>query len=428
MSGLSSGKIIEVIFENAIETYEKQMQLLPLCTFEEPDPIRMQNAGNTIWRIVQQHAPIITGWDLTGQATGIIEETCPFVLEEPRNDLVVQRADDMRDMGFWTRRGIQSGFQQATDFNSRIANAATLQGSLFYRSNTTNGFTFLSTGQAQQDARQLSNTTGRNFVLNTIDNQRFANELSGRQTLQGRPEQAWAKGQIGQNVAEYDVYVGSYLPTLVGGADPATTVTADQSFYPVGGAVDPLTNAVTNVDYRTATIPVTSSASYAVGDKIVFKNGGVSVKAIGLASKNDTTQDMTFTIVQIVDGTHIRVFPKPIAYDDPALTKEQKASANIHTQILNTATVNRLNTDASKTANLFWAKEAITVIGGTIPANLFATFAGKKVVTKTLTNGLVLYMVYDGDPTSMNFTMRIFVWGGITVNQPQNVGVAVTYT
>ncbi len=425
---LSSAKIIEVVFESAIETYEAQKQLLPLCTFQEPDPARMQNSGNTIWQIVQQHRPVLTGWDLSGQAQGIIEESCPFVLEDPRNDLIQLRADDVRDMGFWTRAGIQSGDQQATDLNSRIANAVALQGSLFYRSNTASGFTFLANGQTQQDARQLSRVGGRNFVLNSIDSQKFANELSGRQTLQGRPEATWVNGQIGKNIAEYDVYVGSYLPALVGGANPAATVTGNQSFVPVGGVVDTVTNSVTNTDYRSAIIPISDSSNYNVGDKVVFTNTATTVKAIGLASKNDTTQAMTFSVTQIIDGTHIRVFPKPIAYDDPALTSLQQAYANIDTQILNGATVDRLNTDASAKTNLFWAKEAVTVTGGTIPAQLFAKFAGKQVVTKKLSNGLTMYMVYDGDPTTMNFTMRIFTWAGITVNQPQNAGVAVTYT
>ena len=108
-----TGKIAEVLFENALETYEDQMQLVEMTTVFEPNAENMQNAGNFVWRPVQQHAPILTGWDLTGQETGIIEETYPAVLGTPKNDFVEQRADDLRDMTFWERRGRQSGRQAA---------------------------------------------------------------------------------------------------------------------------------------------------------------------------------------------------------------------------------------------------------------------------------------------------------------------------
>ncbi len=76
---LSTGKIAEVMFEKVKETYEHQMQMVEMTDFHEPDAGTMQNAGNFIWYPVQQHAPIISGWDLTGSETGIIEETYPVL-------------------------------------------------------------------------------------------------------------------------------------------------------------------------------------------------------------------------------------------------------------------------------------------------------------------------------------------------------------
>jgi hypothetical protein len=61
---LSTGKIAEVLFESALDTYESQQDLLPLVNFEQYDPATMQNSGNVVWRPVQQHAPIIPDWDL----------------------------------------------------------------------------------------------------------------------------------------------------------------------------------------------------------------------------------------------------------------------------------------------------------------------------------------------------------------------------
>ena len=112
---LSTGKIAEVLFEKTKETYEHQMDMLDMVSFHQPDAGSMQNAGNFVWYPVQQHAPVISGWDLTGSETGIIEETYPALLGTPNNDFVQMRADDLRDTRFWERRGSESGKRQATE-------------------------------------------------------------------------------------------------------------------------------------------------------------------------------------------------------------------------------------------------------------------------------------------------------------------------
>ncbi len=204
-------------------------------------------------------------------------------------------------------------------------------------------------------------------------------------------------------------------------------MTGDQSFKPEGGSVDTDAGTATNVDYRVATIPVAASANYNVGDKVTFSNTGTPVESVGLADKNSTDQAMTFTIVAKPSATSVKVYPKPIAADDSSLTTTEKAYANIDTQILNGATMDRLNTDASNKVNLFFDKSAVEVMGGTIPAELFPEYAGKKLIQRTLSNGLEMYMIYDGDIVTMNFTFRIFTWYSITIANPSNCGVAVTY-
>lgn len=417
----ATGKIVQVIFENAIDTYEHQEMLLDKTDYFQPDPGDMQNAGNFIWRTVQQHAPIITGWDVTGQEQEIIEETYPAVLGEPKNDFVMQRADDLRDMQFWERRGKASGMQQATELNKSIANMIATQGTLFYRSNATSGYDFIALAQTIMNERQ-GYQTQRCFLLNDRTNLKYGQDLAARQTLQGRPESTWTTGQIGQNIAGFDVYTASFLPNLAGGADPAATVTGNQSFAPEGGSVS-ASGVVTNVDYRLAQIPVSASGAYNIGDKVSIGAGN----AVGLADKTDTGENMTYAIVGKPTGTSIQVYPKPIANDDAALTTTEKAYSNIDTTIANLNTVNRLNTVASEKTNLFWDKDAIEVLGGTIPAQLFKQFDGMQVITHRMKNGQEMYMVYDGNIATMNFRYRLFTWYGLTMRDPSRAGVGISF-
>jgi hypothetical protein len=417
---LSTAKAVEVLFENAIETHEHQMQLLDLVSVFKPNSADMQNSSNIVWRNTDQHAPVKEGWDMTGQEGGIIEQFYPATLEDPKNDIFKLRADDMRDMGFWERRGKESGRKQASFLNQKLANLVKTTGSMFYRSNAASGYDFVSEAQALMNERQLPKGD-RAFILNDRDTQKFGKDLAARQTLQGRPDDTWRTGQIGSNIAEFDLFTGSYLGTLLGGASPGTTVSATQSFKPVGQALSG--GVLLNVDYRLATIPVVASASYSVGDKVTFPN----VNAIALTDKTDTGNLMTFTIVGKPTGTSVEIYPKPIAYDDGSLSVEEKAYANVTTQIISGAVMARLNIDASAKTNIFFDKDSIEIIGGDAPLQLLSEYSGSKVVSSQMKSGQTMYMVYDGDVRTLNFTCRLFTWWGLNNRNPSANGVAVTY-
>jgi len=111
--------------------------------------------------------------------------------------------------------------------------------------------------------------------------------------------------------------------------------------------------------------------------------------------------------------------------DDPGLTALEARYANIDTQILNAATVDRVNTAVSNKTNLFWDYDAVEVLSGTIPADLFTQFDGMKVITETMSNGQSMYMVYDGNIEDMSFRYRCFTWWGVTVRDPQRCGIAL---
>jgi hypothetical protein len=160
---------------------------------------------------------------------------------------------------------------------------------------------------------------------------------------------------------------------------------------------------------------------------VSFTNTGTAVESVGLADKTPTGQAMTFTIVEKVSATVVKVFPKPIALDDPALSTLEKAYANINTQILDGALMNRLNIDATAKVNPFWCKNSVEVLGGSIPAELLAQYDGMKVVHDTMKNGQELYLVYDGKIETMNLRYRLFTWYGLTNKNPSANGVAVTF-
>lgn len=428
MAALTAPKIAAALLENSIETFESQETLIPLVNvINDIDPATLQNSGNVIWRGVEQHAPSISGWDLTGLETGLIKESYPATLGTPDNDFVDLRIDDMRDISYWKERGKLAGRKRASTLNSAIASLIKNTGTMAYRANPTSGFDFIAQAQAMKNERQALNSDWY-YALTDQMNFTFGKDLAARQTLQSQPEETFKTGMLYKNIAGFDVLRSSSIPLLTGGADPATTVTANVSLAPVAGTVNTTTNTVTNSDYRTSgTIPVTASASYNVGDRVTFSNSGVTVKAVGRDDKTVTATAMTFTIVSKPSGTAIEVWPRPIAADDPALTTLEKTYANINTRILNTATVNRVNIDASTQPAIFWRKESIEVLAGDVPMSLIGQFGGMKVASETMKNGLKMYLLYDANITKASTQWRLFMWYGVNNAAPFDNGIGIKY-
>jgi hypothetical protein len=195
--------------------------------------------------------------------------------------------------------------------------------------------------------------------------------------------------------------------------------------------VNSTTGVVTNVDYREATVTVAATASYNVGDKVTVGQ----VQSVGLADKNSTNQLMTFSIVDIVDGTTMKIFPKPIAWSerpvadggDGTLTAAQAACANVSIPFVDTAVVARLNIDTSAKANIFWCKDSIEITSGDAPLELLNEYDGMKVVSSTLKSGQNMYMAYDGNLADLTFRFRVFTWYGVTNANPSANGVGIRF-
>lgn len=424
---LSAGKIVAEYLGSAVEYYESQQSMIPYVKVIQPSASDMQNAGNTIWRRVAQQGLSQEGWDLTGQEQGMISQMYPASLGLPEGNLLSLRVDDLRDMSYVREQGRVDGEKRLSVLNKKIVDTIRNTGSLFYRDNSTSGYNFISKAKTLMDKRQ-TRKSDRFFALNDDHNALFGADLAARQTLTGQPAETYQEGLLFKNIAGFGITTSSSISAIAGGANPATTVTANVSLAPTSGTIDPVTNTVTNADYRdSGVIPVTASASYNVGDRITFANGGTPVYAVGRDDKTVTTDPMTFVIIAKPSGTGIRVWPRPIAADDPALSLAEKAYANINTRILSGATVNRVNIDALAQPSLFWQKDSIEVLGGDVPMQLLGQFGGMKVASETLKNGLKLYMLYDANIYNVSATWRMFIWYGVNNARPMDNGIAIKY-
>lgn len=417
---LSTAKEVRVMFDMVTEQLEAQDQMAKLVEHFDMTGANAQNSNNVEWRQVQQQAPVISGWEFTDANFGdVIGLSYPSTLGTPRNDLFKLRADDFRDRRFMDRRAAAAAQRLSADQNSRIAQLIAQTGSLFYRS-TTAGYDFIKTGDTILRERQAYVGAGQSFFVNDRDAQRISADLAGRQTLTDIAKEAYVKGMMFKNTAGFDIYESSFLPALAGGALAGVTVTTTVSNAPAANAT--VGGVVLPVDYRiSGDIALTGTiTNLVVGDRITFSG----VNAVGMQDKTNTGQLMTFTVIE-KSGSNIKVYPRPIALNDAALSDSQKAYANINTQIASGATVTKLNSDATARTNIFWANDSVEIVDGDIPFELLGQLDGMDVMSSTLPSGTKLYMAYQGKIEDLTLRCRLFTWNDVVNIDPSRNGVAI---
>lgn len=423
---LNEGQMTTYAIDEVINTIESLTPMAQKASKYTPPAASMQRSSNTVWMPVEQEAPTQEGWDLTGKAAGINELSVAVNLGDPDNDFFSLRADDLRDETSYRRRIQASAKKLANNLELKIANMAAQMGSLVVTdpgqidSDSAKGWDFVAQAESLMFSRELNRDAGLSWFFNPDDYRRAGYSLAGKDIFGNVSEDAYKSGTIQKQVAGFDDVLRSpKLPTLAASAATGVTVTGAQSFAPQAWKRDNDGNKV-NVDNRFATVTVSSTTGFARGDKISF----AGVKFLGQMAKNVLTDDATFSVVNIVDGTHLEITPKPVALNDTTLSPEQRAYANVNTTLADATAINILNVATAKT-NVFWADDSIRIVSQPIPASS-EMFAGMKTTAFDIPGvGISGIMATQGDISTLSGLCRIALWYGVNATRPESIGVGL---
>ncbi|CAH0528419.1 hypothetical protein CTH30272_02103 [Allocatenococcus thiocycli] len=424
---LNEGQIVTLAIDEVIETVTNMTPMAQKVNKYTPPSADMQRSSNTIWMPVEQEAPTQEGWDLTGNESDILELNVAVNMGDPDNDFFQLRADDLRDETSYRRRINAAAKKLANNVESKIANTATEMGSLVVTSASEignakgDGWGFVADAEEFMFSREFDRSMGLSYFFNPADYKKAGYDLVGRDIYGRISEDAYKKGSIGRQVAGFDDVLRSpKMPTLTASTASGLTVDGAQTFKPEAYTTDNDGNKV-NVDNRFATVTLSATTGLKRGDKISF----AGVKFLSQMAKNVLTQDATFTVVNVVDGTDIVISPKPVALDDGTLTTAEKAYANVNTSLADTAAVNILNI-ATKQSNVFWADDAIRIVSQPIPAS-HDLFAGMKTTSFSIPDvGLNGIFATQGDISTLSGKARIALWYSVNATRPEAIGVGLS--
>ena len=409
-----------VAFENLLEGFQDALVLSRNVSIYTTDQTMMERTNNTIWRPQPYISRSYSGTDMTANFLDYTQLAVPATIGFNQSVPWIMTATELRDALQEQRLGDSAKQKLASDINVAVMNVAASQGTLVVkRLSAASGFEDVAQCEAIFNEQGV-NFDSRYLALSTRDYNGMANNLAGRQTLQGKTLTAYDRAYIGQ-VASFDTFKLDYANRITaaagGGSITINTSSGANAYIPKAVTSSPTTTERLNVDNRYQTVTVSSSTNVVAGD--CFTIAGVN--AVHHITKQDTGQLKTFRVISVPAGGTTLVISPPIisnqSENDTAATAEyQNCVVNVKSS---TSAIVFMNTAAAP-INCFWQKDAIEILPGryAVPSD-----AGANVMRASTDQGIELVMQKQYDINTMKTRYRLDTIFGVVNKQPEMTGI-----
>lgn len=406
-----------VAFEEMLEGFHDQEIMSGLARVYKTESTMMERASNIIWRPQPYVSQSFDGMDQTLNFKPQTQLSVPATLGFQKSSPWTMDALELRDALQEGRLLTGAKQKLASDINIALLNVASLQGSLVVKRTTAaSGYDDV----AQMEAIMNEQGVGyqdRCAAFSTRDYNGMASNLAGRQTMQGKPTEAYQNGYVGR-VASFETYKLDYarrLPAAAGGGGiTISTLDGGGNIYTPVAKSTASTGEVGNVDNRFQRVTVSSTTSVAAGDAFTI----ATLNAVHHITKQDTGQLKTFRVISVDSSTTMTITPPIITNQVANDASAQYQNCTIGTKASNSAIV-FLNTVAGY-SNPFWQKDAIEILPGryAVPSN-----TGMEVMRATTKRGIDIVFSKFTDIDTYVTKYRVDTLFGVVNKQPEMSGI-----
>lgn len=410
-------KDIQVQFDNVLEGFQDALVASRNISIYGTDGTLMERSNDTVWR----PAPYISvGQDrVVGSAVtakGKVQLSVPATIGYQPNDTFEMDALQMRDALQEGSLGMASKDYLAARINSDVLAVATTQGTLVVPIATAAGsYDNIALCETMMNEQGIP-AAERYMMLNTRDYNGMAGNLASRQTMAGKPTDAYEKSYVGP-VADFETFKldsGRRIAAKGGAGITIDTRASATNYYVPVAKRTAATGEFSNVDNRWQRVTVSSTTGVAAGDAFTIAN----VNAMHHINKTDTGQLKTYRVISVDSGTTMTIAP-PIISNQGATDVEEAYQNCKVTATSATAAITFLNTTASG-YNVFWRKPAIELLPGryAVPSN-----QGANVLRATTDNGIEVVMTQKFDPDTFKTKFTFDCRYGIVMTDPEQCGI-----
>jgi len=407
-----------VAFEQILEGFQDAEVMSRNVAKYSTDQQQMERSGDTIWRPQPYIMNSFSGQDQSSNFNDKTQLSIPASINIERSVPWIMTATELRDALREKSLGDSAKQKLASDINVSILNLAAMQGTLVVKQTTAAaGFADVALCEAIMNEQGVP-PWDRILALSTRDYNGMASDLAKRETMNEKPTAAYERAYVGQ-IASFDTWKLDYAKAIraetVGALTMSTLDAVTANFYvPTALQGTPTTSERVNRDNRYHDIVVSATTAIAVGD--CFTIAGMN--AVHHITKEDTGQLKTFRVMEVTDGTHLKISPAIVSAVGGSEAEVQYQNCVNNTKS-GTAALVWLNTVAAK-INPFWQKDAMEILPGryAVPEN-----AGAAIMRGTTDSGLELCLSKQFDIDTLKTKFRIDVRYGVVCKAPEMAGI-----
>lgn len=404
-----------VAFENILEGFNDALVISRNVAKYGTDGQLMERTRDTIWRPMPY---ILNSKDRAVRtpvtAQDVKQLSVPSTLGFKKSVPWTMDALELRDALQEGRLGKAAYQRLASDVNTAVRDVASMQGTQVVK--------IVGAAGDYDDialAESLLNEQGvpdgdRYLALTTRDYNGLAGNLAGRQTMQGKPTNAYERSQVGM-VAGFDTYKIDAGKRIAAVSATVTIATNGAQVRYVPKASESTTAGEVNVDNRYQQVTVSTTTGVTAG--AAFTIAGIN--AVHMITKEDTGQPKTFRVISVDSGTTMTISP-PMIGANSSPTDAELAYKNISVNSTSaTASITWLNNTAAG-ANPFWVRDSIEILPGRYAV---PTDQGTDVMRGTTDQGLEVTMAKKFDPSTYVSNYYLDILFGVVNTNPEMNGI-----
>jgi len=406
-----------VAFEQMLEGFDDALVMSKNVTKYNTNMQMMERSNDVLWRPMPYIAQTFDGSDATSNFYDSTQLSVPATIGYQKHSPVSLTGKELRDMLQEGRLGQAASLKLASDINRAVSDVASLQGTLVVkRTAAASGFDDIA--QADSIMNEQGIMQGNRYIgLSSRDYNSMANNLAGRQTLNGKTLTAYEKAYMGEN-AGFDTYKLDYAYRLAAATGTTVSVNGANQYHTPAATSTAATGETSNVDNRYQNLAITvTSGTVAVGDCFTI----AGVYAVNHITKQSTGQLKTFRVVEIVSGAGgtgtVKISPAIVS--NGGSTAAEAMYQNVDATPADTAVITFLNTVAAS-ANPFWHKDSIELLPASLP---IPSDAGAAIMRATLDNGIEVVMQKQFDINTQRTKFRWDVLYGVANVNPEMNGI-----
>lgn len=409
-----------VAFEELLEGFNDAEVMSRNVRKYSTDQTMMERTNDTIWRPQPYVLNSFDGQDQTGNFNDKTQLSVPASISIEKSVPWIMTATELRDALQEDRLGDSARQKLGSDINVAILNTASNLGSLVVPVNgAATGFDDVALCEAIMNEQGVP-SWDRVLALSTRDYNNMAGNLADRQTMGRKVTRAYEEAFVGR-IASFDTFKLDYARRIAaagGGAITIATNNAATFYTPTAVTTNPTTSERLNVDNRFDTVTVSATAGVLAGDAFTIAN----VNAVHHITKEDTGQLKTFRVVEVVNGTTLKITPPLIDPNAGAGAESEIQYQNcVATSTSGTAAITWLNIDPAR-INPFWQMDAIEILPGryAVPEN-----SGAAVMRGTTDSGIEVCMTKQFDIQTYTTKFRLDTRFGVVNKAPEMSGILI---